>query len=126
MFRRYDVHIHLPAGAVPKDGPSAGVVMVTSLVSLLTERPMRPHTAMTGEITLSGVLLPIGGIKEKVLAARRSGITRVIVPHDNEANLVDEVPDHLRGDLEILFASTLEQALALALPPSSMALWKAS
>ncbi|NVB83813.1 MAG: endopeptidase La, partial [Kofleriaceae bacterium] len=114
VFKKYDLHIHLPAGSVPKDGPSAGVVMVTALVSLLTERPMRPHTAMTGEITLSGVLLPIGGIKEKVLAARRSGISRVIIPHDNEPMLVDEVPDHLRGDIEILYAQTLTQALDLA------------
>jgi len=114
-FAEHDVHIHVPAGAVPKDGPSAGIVMITSLVSLLTNRPLRPFTAMTGEITLSGVLLPIGGIKEKVLAARRSGIKRIIVPLDNEPNLREEVPEHVRGDLEILLASTMEQAVDLAL-----------
>jgi len=113
-----DLHIHVPAGAVPKDGPSAGVVMITALVSLLTNRPVRPFVAMTGEITLSGVVLPIGGVKEKVLAARRSGIRHVIVPADNEPNLADEVPDHLRGDLEITLARTVEEAVDLALTPA--------
>jgi ATP-dependent Lon protease len=115
VFKKNDIHIHVPAGAVPKDGPSAGIVMVISLVSLLTNRPMRPLTAMTGEITLSGVLLPIGGIKEKVLAARRSAIKRVIIPYENEPNLREEVPDHIRGDIEILLAATMEQAVDLAL-----------
>ncbi|HTL37902.1 MAG TPA: endopeptidase La [Kofleriaceae bacterium] len=115
LFKKSDLHIHVPAGAVPKDGPSAGIVMITSLVSLLTNRPLRPFTAMTGEITLSGVLLPIGGIKEKVLAARRSGIKRIIIPYENEPNLREEVPEHVRGDLEILLASTMEQAVDLAL-----------
>ena len=115
VFKRHDIHIHVPAGAVPKDGPSAGIVMITSLVSLLADRPVQPFTAMTGEITLSGVLLPIGGLKEKVLAARRSGIKRIIIPADNEPNLRDEIPDHIRGDLEIFLASTVEQALDLAL-----------
>jgi ATP-dependent Lon protease len=115
VFKRHDIHIHVPAGAVPKDGPSAGIVMIASLVSLLSNRPVQPFTAMTGEITLSGVLLPIGGLKEKVLAARRSGIKRIIIPADNEPNLRDEVPDHIRGDIEIFLASTVEQALDLAL-----------
>ena len=91
--------------------------MITALVSLLTDRPIRPFVAMTGEITLSGVVLPIGGVKEKVLAARRSGIRQVILPAENEAHLIDEVPSHLRGDLEITLASTVEQAVELALTP---------
>ena len=115
-LRKHDLHIHVPAGAVPKDGPSAGVVMVTALVSLLTNRPVEPHVAMTGELTLSGVVLPIGGIKEKVLAARRSGIRRLIVPADNEPNLREEVPEHLRGNVEIRLVSTIEDAIEIALP----------
>jgi ATP-dependent Lon protease len=118
-FRRHDIHVHVPSGAVPKDGPSAGVVMVASLVSLFTERPVRPYVGMTGEITLSGVILPVGGIKEKVLAARRSGVQVLVLPADNEPNLREEVPDHLRDGLDIQFASTVEQAVDLALhvPP---------
>jgi ATP-dependent Lon protease len=117
VFEKHDLHIHVPAGAVPKDGPSAGVVIVSSLVSLLANRPARPYTAMTGEITLSGVVLPIGGIKEKVLAARRSGVRRIVVPLENEPNVREEVPEHLRGDIEIVFAASIEQALDLALSP---------
>ena len=116
-LRSHDLHIHVPAGAVPKDGPSAGIVMVTALVSLLTNRPVEPFVALTGEVTLSGVVLPIGGIKEKVIAARRSGIRRLIVPIDNEPNLREEVPAHLRGDVEIRLVSTIEQALELAITP---------
>jgi ATP-dependent Lon protease len=115
VLDKHDLHIHVPAGAVPKDGPSAGIVMITALVSLLTDRPIRPYVAMTGEITLSGVILPIGGVKEKVLAARRSGIRHVILPHENEPNLIDEVPSHLRGDLEITLARSVEEAVDLAL-----------
>jgi ATP-dependent Lon protease len=117
VFRTHDLHIHVPAGAVPKDGPSAGAVMVVSLVSLLSNVPVRPYLALTGEITLSGVLLPIGGIKEKVLAARRSGVRMLVLPVENEPNLRDEVPEHLRGELDIHFASTIEQAVDLALTP---------
>jgi len=116
-LRSHDLHIHVPAGAVPKDGPSAGIVMVTALVSLLTNRPVEPFVALTGEVTLSGVVLPIGGIKEKVIAARRSGIRRLIVPIDNEPNLREEVPAHLRGDVEIRLVSTIEQAIELAITP---------
>jgi ATP-dependent Lon protease len=117
VFRTHDLHIHVPAGAVPKDGPSAGAVMVVSLVSLLSNVPVRPYLALTGEITLSGVLLPIGGIKEKVLAARRSGVRTLVLPVENEPNLHDEVPAHLRDELDIHFASTIEQAVDLALTP---------
>jgi ATP-dependent Lon protease len=117
IFEKHDIHIHVPAGAVPKDGPSAGIVMVLSLVSLLTNRPVKPYTALTGEITLSGVLLPIGGIKEKVLAARRSGLHTIIVPMENEPNLREEVPDHLRGDVRVELAASIEQAIDFALSP---------
>jgi ATP-dependent Lon protease len=117
IFEKHDIHIHVPAGAVPKDGPSAGIVMVLSLISLLTNRPITRDTALTGEITLSGVLLPIGGIKEKVLAARRSGITTIIVPMDNDPNLREEVPDHLRGEVEVKLAASIEQAVDFALSP---------
>jgi ATP-dependent Lon protease len=123
-LRGVDLHIHVPAGAVPKDGPSAGVVMATSLVSLLTHRPVRPHVALTGEITLSGVLLPVGGIKEKVLAARRSGVHELVLPLDNEPNLRDEVPEHLRGDIAIRLASTVEQAVEIALSPGDTPMTK--
>jgi ATP-dependent Lon protease len=117
VFRSHDLHIHCPAGAVPKDGPSAGIVMVTALVSLLTGRPVKPYLAATGEITLSGVLLPVGGIKEKVLAARRTGVRELVLPLDNDPNLQDEVPAHLRGDVKIHLVATLEQAVDLALGP---------
>ncbi|MEA2350805.1 MAG: ATP-dependent Lon protease [Thermoleophilaceae bacterium] len=113
-FATHDVHVHVPAGAVPKDGPSAGVTMVTALVSLVTDRKVRADTAMTGEITLTGQVLPIGGLKEKALAAQRAGITRVVAPKLNEADL-DEFPDHLKGDIEFLFASDVDRVLAEAL-----------
>jgi ATP-dependent Lon protease len=115
VFRTHDLHVHVPAGAVPKDGPSAGVVIATALVSLLTGRPVRPWVASTGELTLSGVLLPIGGIKEKVLAARRSGVRELVMPLDNEPNLNEEVPADLRGQVAIHFASTIEEAVDLVL-----------
>jgi ATP-dependent Lon protease len=124
VMRGIDLHIHVPAGAVPKDGPSAGIVMATSLVSLLTHRPVRPHVALTGEITLAGVLLPVGGIKEKVLAARRNGVRELVLPLDNEPNLRDEVPEHLRGDILIRLASTVEQAVEIALSPGGTAMAK--
>ncbi|MGE5186483.1 MAG: endopeptidase La [Acidobacteriota bacterium] len=116
-LRTHDLHIHVPSGAVPKDGPSAGIVMVTSLVSLLTHRPVRPNLALTGEITLSGVLLPVGGIKEKVLAARRTGVKELVMPVENEPHVSDEVPEHLRGDIRISFVRTVEEAVDLALAP---------
>src|SRR5947208_8665888 len=92
FFRKQDIHIHVPSGAVPKDGPSAGAAMVTALVSLLTHRPVRDRVAMTGELTLSGVVLPVGGIKEKVLGAKRAGIREVLLPADNEPNVVADLP----------------------------------
>jgi ATP-dependent Lon protease len=115
VFRHSGVHIHVPAGAVPKDGPSAGVALVTALASLFTETPVSPGVAMTGEITLSGLVLPVGGIKEKVLAARRAGIKRVVLPRDNEADLRD-LPAGVRQELDINLAGTIEEALQATLP----------
>jgi ATP-dependent Lon protease len=109
-----DVHIHVPAGAVPKDGPSAGVAMFTSLMSLMSDRPVRPDVAMTGEITLRGLVLPIGGVKEKVLAAKSAGIRKVILPERNRKDLVDVPPDAKRG-LQFHFVKTVEDVLDAAL-----------
>ncbi len=113
-FANHDIHIHVPAGATPKDGPSAGVAMVTALVSLLMGRPVRSDVAMTGEITLSGQVLPIGGLKEKALAAQRNRIRRVIAPALNEQD-ADDIPAHLRKDLEFVFVSTIDEVLDAAL-----------
>jgi ATP-dependent Lon protease len=115
-FARHDIHIHVPAGAIPKDGPSAGVTMATALWSLLSGRPVRSDVAMTGEITLTGQVLPIGGLKEKALAAQRSGIGHVIAPARN-AQDADEIPAHLRRDLELRFVSRIDEVLELALAP---------
>jgi ATP-dependent Lon protease len=119
-FAEHDIHIHVPAGAIPKDGPSAGVTIATALVSLVTGRPVRDDVAMTGEITLTGQVLPIGGLKEKALAAQRSGITTVIAPALNEGD-ADEIPAHLRRDLDFVFVDDIGQVLetALSLPRSN-------
>jgi len=111
FFKESDLHIHVPAGAVPKDGPSAGLTMVTALVSLLANRKVRPRVAMTGEITLSGQVLPVGGIKEKVLAARRAGIKEVILPKDNEPNVRQDLPAHLLEGLNLHFVKSIAEAL---------------
>jgi len=110
-----DIHVHVPAGAIPKDGPSAGVTMVTALVSLMTQRPVRSDLAMTGEVTLSGRVLPVGGIKEKVLGARRAGIKVVILPKRNEKNLIEDVPAQASEGMTFHLVDTLEQVLNLAL-----------
>jgi ATP-dependent Lon protease len=117
-FDKKALHLHVPAGAVPKDGPSAGITMVTAIASLLTGRLVRPHVAMTGEVTLRGKVLPVGGIKEKVLAARRAGVTEIIMPHRNENDLED-VPSALRRELSFHFVEHIDQVLELALvaPP---------
>jgi ATP-dependent Lon protease len=115
LFKHAGLHVHVPAGAVPKDGPSAGVAMVTALTSAYTNRPVRSDVAMTGEITLSGLVLPVGGIKEKVLAARRAGIRHVILPKDNETDL-RELPDEVRRELQFTLAERIEDALPVALP----------
>jgi ATP-dependent Lon protease len=117
FLEKEDVHIHVPAGGVPKDGPSAGVTMFTALTSLLTGRRVRPDTAMTGECTLRGRVLPVGGIKEKVLAAHRAGITRVILPKKNERDL-DDVPATVRAHMEFFFAEEMDTVLRLALEPT--------
>jgi ATP-dependent Lon protease len=111
-----DLHIHVPAGAVPKDGPSAGVTMFTALASLLTGRRVRPDTAMTGECTLRGRVLPVGGIASKVLAAHRAGIRRVVLPIDNERDL-DDVPAEAREALEVLLVRDMREVLEAALEP---------
>ena len=115
MFRRYGVHLHVPAGAIPKDGPSAGVTMTTALTSLYTGLSVRSDTAMTGEVTLSGLVLPVGGIKEKMLAARRLGIRRVIIPKQNEKDLRD-LPDDARNDMEFILAGHVHEVLRAAIP----------
>jgi ATP-dependent Lon protease len=115
-----DVHVHVPAGAIPKDGPSAGVTMATALISALSNRPARHDIAMTGEITLSGRVLPIGGVKEKVLGAVRAGLTEVLIPRDNEADLED-LPKEVVDSLDIHFAEELGDVLALTLRGASYA-----
>jgi len=115
FWDRSDVHVHVPAGAIPKDGPSAGVTMATALVSLLTGRPVRSDLAMTGEISLSGRVLPVGGVKEKVLAAHRAGLRTVVLPRRNEKNLVEDVPPAVRQSLTVHLADTIGDVLAVAL-----------
>jgi ATP-dependent Lon protease len=117
FFERVDLHLHVPEGAIPKDGPSAGVTLVTALVSQLTGRPVRPRVAMTGEITLSGRVLPVGGIKEKVLAAHRMGIKEVILPKRNEKAFKEDIPANVLQDLKIHLVSSIEEVLELALTP---------
>ncbi|MEZ4359995.1 MAG: endopeptidase La [Kofleriaceae bacterium] len=121
FLENVDLHVHVPAGAVPKDGPSAGITMYTALVSLLTGVPVRPDVAMTGEITLRGNVLQIGGVKEKLLAAHRAGIKRVIIPDRNVKDLID-VPDEVKGEMEILSVKRMDEVLAIALkdPPASI------
>jgi ATP-dependent Lon protease len=115
FFRKLDLHIHVPSGAIPKDGPSAGVAMVTALVSLLTGRPVRPGVAMTGEISLSGIVLPIGGVKEKVLGAKRAGIREVILPSENEPNVQEDLQPEMLEGIKIHFVRRVDEALDIAL-----------
>jgi ATP-dependent Lon protease len=114
VFRKSDIHLHIPAGAIPKDGPSAGITMATALASLLTGRPVRSDTGMTGEITLRGKVLPVGGIKEKILAAARLGLTTIILPKHNEADL-DDVPETVREQMQFVLVDTMDEVLAAAL-----------
>ncbi|MCL4233038.1 MAG: endopeptidase La, partial [Deltaproteobacteria bacterium] len=122
FFAKNDIHLHVPAGATPKDGPSAGVAMVTALVSTLSGVPSRAGVAMTGEITLRGRVMPIGGLREKILAAHRAGIRDVIVPKDNQKDLV-ELPPEVKKTVKIHLVTTVDEALALALerPPKKRA-----
>jgi ATP-dependent Lon protease len=117
LFARTDLHIHVPAGAIPKDGPSAGVAMVTAMVSLLTARPVRQDVGMTGEITLRGRVLPVGGVKMKVLAAHRAGLTTVILPKRNEHDL-DDLPDDVRQAMAFVMADQIDDVLQAALLPA--------
>ncbi len=114
LFDKYDIHVHVPEGATPKDGPSAGIAMVTSIVSMLSETPIRKDVAMTGEVTLRGNVLPIGGLKEKLLAALRGGIRTVIIPNENAKDLVD-IPDNVKNELEIIPVTSVEEVLKVAL-----------
>lgn len=114
LFSKKDIHVHVPEGATPKDGPSAGVGMVTSIVSVLTGTAVRKDIAMTGEITLRGRVLPIGGLKEKLLAALRGGIKTVLIPADNEKDLAD-IPDNVKKGLKIIPVKTVDQVLEKAL-----------
>ena len=125
-FAKHDLHVHVPAGAIPKDGPSAGITMATALMSLVSGRPVRDDTAMTGELTLTGQVLPIGGLKEKALAAQRAGIHRVLAPRRNEVDLED-LPEPLRADMDFVWVGDIDEVFAAALsdgtpPPLTPAL----
>jgi ATP-dependent Lon protease len=113
---KHDIHIHVPAGAIPKDGPSAGVTMASAMVSAMTQRPLRRQVSMTGEITLRGRVLPVGAIKDKVLAAHRAGIKTVVIPKDNEPDL-EEIPEDVRQDLEFILAEVVDDVLNATLHP---------
>jgi ATP-dependent Lon protease len=114
QFKKNDYHIHVPAGAVPKDGPSAGIAMFTSLISLLLQQPARPDVAMTGEITLRGLVLPIGGLKEKILAAKQGGIKTVILPARNKKD-IPEVPAEAKKGLKFRFVKNVNEVIKIAL-----------
>ncbi len=119
LFKVSDIHIHVPAGAIPKDGPSAGITMAAALVSMLTDRCVRPNLAMTGEITLTGQVLPVGGIKEKVLAAKRGGVREVILPHENEVNVREDLKTEQIGEMKIHYVKSMEEVVDLALEPAA-------
>ena len=114
IFEKKDFHIHVPEGATPKDGPSAGIAMVTSIVSSITNNPVYKHIAMTGEVTITGQVLPIGGLKEKLLAAHRAGIKQVIIPKENEKDLVD-IPKKVREDIKMTAVENVDEVLKIAL-----------
>jgi ATP-dependent Lon protease len=117
LFKSSDIHIHVPAGAIPKDGPSAGITMASALLSLLTDRCIRPQLAMTGEITLTGQVLPVGGIKEKVLAAKRGGVHEVILPFENEVNVREDLKTEQIGEMQIHYVKTMDEVVEKALEP---------
>jgi ATP-dependent Lon protease len=119
VFDQFDLHIHVPAGAVPKDGPSAGVTMLTSLASVFTQRKVRPHLAMTGEITLRGKVLPIGGVKEKILAAKRAGITDILLCEANRKDIL-EINENYLKDLNFTFVKEMYEVIDFALMPDKV------
>ena len=115
FYQEWDIHIHIPAGATPKDGPSAGITIATAVLSLLKGMPVPREIAMTGELTLSGRVLPVGGIKEKILAARRAGVKTVILPKKNEENL-DDVPDYVKREMNLVLVEHIEEVIGRILP----------
>jgi len=118
VFKNSDIHVHVPAGAIPKDGPSAGITMAVALLSMLTGRRVTPNLAMTGEITLTGQVLPIGGVKEKVLAAKRNGVTEILLPHENEVNVKEDLQREQIGDIQIRYVKTMDDVVQYALEPA--------
>lgn len=114
FYQEWDIHIHIPAGATPKDRPSAGITIATAVLSLLRGKPVPHEMAMTGELTLSGRVLPVGGIKEKILAARRAGVKTVVLPKKNEENLND-IPDYVRGEISLVLVEHIQEVLDLTL-----------
>ena len=115
VYKRYDLHIHVPEGATPKDGPSAGITMVTAIASILSEQKVDNHVAMTGEVTLTGKVLPIGGLKEKLIAAYKSGVKKVLIPVKNYQRDLDDIPDEVKENIHIIGVSTVEEVLQEAL-----------
>jgi ATP-dependent Lon protease len=114
-FGKYDLHIHVPAGAIPKDGPSAGIAITTGIASVFTNRPVRSDVAMTGEITLRGKVLPVGGLKEKILAAKRAGIKTVILPKDNKEEVMSDLPPYVRKSMNLIFVDHIDEVFKIAL-----------
>jgi ATP-dependent Lon protease len=114
-LEKYDIHLHLPEGAVPKEGPSAGVTLAVSIISLLTGIPVKSEYAMTGEITLRGKILPVGGIKEKIIAAHRYGITNVLIPAENEKDYREDIPDDVKEDMNIHLVDSMDELLDIVL-----------